>query len=100
MEGKICRSPHKSRIKAITNLKQNTMSQSTSFANDIQPMFAQYRDRMTWRLDLTLYEDVKDNADIIYYQISTGQMPPANQGRLTQDQIDLFKLWMDQGCPQ
>jgi uncharacterized membrane protein len=76
------------------------MSQSTSFENDIQPMFAQYRDRMTWRLDLGKHADVSANADIIYDQISTGQMPPANQGSLRQDQIDLFKQWMDEGCPE
>lgn len=72
----------------------------TSFENDIQPMFAQYRDRMTWRLDLTLYEDVAANADIIYDQIESKQMPPPNQGSLTDNQIKLFKLWKDQGCPK
>jgi hypothetical protein len=72
----------------------------TSFENDIQPMFAQYRDRMTWRLDLTAYQDVKSNADTIYGLIESKQMPPANQGSLTDDQIKTFKLWMDQGYPQ
>lgn len=73
---------------------------STSFQQDIQPMFAQFKDRMTWRLDLTLYEDVVQNAAIIYVQISTKQMPPPNQGSLSDAQIALFKQWMDEGYPQ
>lgn len=71
-----------------------------TFANDISPMFAQYRDRMTWRLDLCKYEDVVENASIIFDQISTGQMPPANQGTLSSDQIALFKTWMEQNPPK
>ena len=74
---------------------------TTSFANDISPMFAQYRDRMSWRLDLTDYEDVKENASIIYPQIESGDMPPANQGkRFTEDQVKLFQTWIDENFPK
>jgi len=73
---------------------------TTSFANDISPMFAQYRDRMMWRLDLTDYEDVKENSSIIYTQISEGQMPPSNAGkRFTKEQVELFKQWMADEFP-
>lgn len=76
------------------------MSQTTtSFEKDIKYMFAQYRDRMTWRLDLQAYQDVKSNAELIYGLISTGQMPPANQGTLSPESIAVFKQWMDEGCP-
>lgn len=63
-------------------------------------MFAQYRDRMTWRLDLCLYEDVVENAEIIYPQIESRQMPPANQGSLSENEIKIFKTWMDENFPK
>lgn len=73
---------------------------TTSFENDIKPMFAPYRDRMTWRLDLCLYADVKENAEIIYGQIESRQMPPSNQGSLSAEQIELFKTWMKENYPE
>ncbi len=73
---------------------------TTSFEHDIKPMFAQYRDRMTWRLDLCLYEDVVENAEIIYGQIEQKEMPPSNQGSLTDDEIKTFKTWMDEKFPK
>ena len=45
------------------------------------------------------YEDVKMNAEIIYGMISTQSMPPPPFPPYTADQIDLFKQWMDAGCP-
>ncbi len=70
---------------------------NVSFANDIAPVFAQYRASMTWRLDLTNYDSVKANADMVYAQISTRQMPPAPYPPLTHEQIAQFKAWMDNG---
>jgi hypothetical protein len=79
------------------------MEPSVSFANDIVPVFRQFRGSMMWRFDLTKYDDVKANAQAIYSQISTppnlGGMPPAPYPPLTKEQIAAFKSWMDQGFP-
>jgi hypothetical protein len=75
-----------------------------SFANDIAPMFYKFRSQMRWRLDLASYDDVKASAPAIYAQIyyEQGQepgMPPTPYPPYTQDQVALFKAWMDAGCP-
>lgn len=69
-----------------------------TFNNDILPIFFNYKSNMSWRLDLTKYEDVKINAQKIYELIRTKQMPPPNFPPLTQDQITTFKQWMTDGC--
>jgi hypothetical protein len=71
---------------------------------DIAPVFRQFRGSMMWRLDLTIFEDVKANASQIYRQaIPTGGivgMPPPPTPPLTNEQIATFKTWMDEGCPR
>jgi hypothetical protein len=71
-----------------------------TFENDIAPIFSQWVDRMMWRLDLSKYEDVKANAEIIYDQISQGGMPPPPYPGLAPADIATFKTWMEAGCPQ
>jgi hypothetical protein len=71
-----------------------------TFNNDILPIVGKWRSQMIWRLDLTKYEDVKMNADIIYTEISSGPMPPPPYPPLSNDQINLFKQWMNDGCPE
>jgi hypothetical protein len=73
---------------------------TVSFAKDIAPLFHQFRGSMTWRLDLTKYEDVRANASMVYNQISTQQMPPPPYPPLTAPQIAMFKRWMDDGFPE
>jgi hypothetical protein len=71
---------------------------TVSFQIDIVPIFAQYRGSMLWRLDLTNYEDVKANAEMLYSQIiKGGGMPPAPYESIPADQVALFKKWMAQG---
>jgi hypothetical protein len=70
-----------------------------SFEKDIVPIMRQFRGPMLWRFDLTKYEDVKGNADAIYNQISTNQMPPAPFPPLTGEQVKLFKTWMAEDFP-
>lgn len=65
-----------------------------SFEKDILPIFRQFRGSMMWRFDLTNYEHVKANADLIYGQISSQIMPPSPFPALTADQIATFKRWM------
>ena len=73
---------------------------TVSFEKDIAPLFRQFRASMLWRLDLTKYEDVKLNAQMVYSQISEKGMPPPPYPLLTTKQIALFKTWMDQSFPQ
>jgi hypothetical protein len=48
-------------------------------------------------LDLGDCQSVKANAQAIYDQVSSGQMPP---GQPWSDQwVANFKAWMDAGCP-
>ena len=70
---------------------------AVSFSNDIQPLFNQFKGQMMWRLDLTNYDHVKTNAQIIYGQINGGNMPPPPFDPLTLEQIQLFQQWMSEG---
>ncbi len=74
-----------------------------SFQEDIMPLFQQFQAQMMWRFDLTNYETVKANAQLIYQRISnedgSGYMPPPPFPPLTDAQIQTFKQWMDDGCP-
>jgi hypothetical protein len=72
---------------------------TTSFANDIGPMFAPFRANMIWRFDLGDYGTVKANANLIWGQISTQSMPPAPLPPLDASLIALYKTWMDECCP-
>ena len=77
---------------------------SVSFEKDIAPLFRQFRGSMMWRLDLTKFDDVKANASRIYNQIVPNLgivgMPPPPYPPLTNEQIAMFKSWMDEGCPR
>jgi len=70
---------------------------AVSFSTDIQPLFNQFKGQMMWRFDLTNYDQVKANAQIIYGQISSNGMPPPPFDPLTLEQIQLFQQWMTEG---
>lgn len=78
------------------------MSEKVSFANDIAPVFKQFAGQMRWRFDLTNYEDVRENADLIYdyIKLPSPQMPPAPFPPLSTQQIHAFKWWKDNGFPR
>jgi hypothetical protein len=71
-----------------------------TFSNDIMPLFSQFKAQMNWRFDLTNYEHVKANAQVIYERISSSDapMPPPPFDPLTTDQILMFERWMREGC--
>lgn len=75
----------------------------TSFADDVAPIFGPFRGNMLWRFDLTDYEQVKANAEIIQVFITAdpdGRMPPANFGPpLSAAQIATFQQWIRDGFP-
>ncbi|MEN9866687.1 MAG: hypothetical protein RL748_2277 [Pseudomonadota bacterium] len=81
-------------------MEHNIMT-TVSFATDIAPMFAQFRDSMMWRFDLTRYADVKANYSAIQGAIGpNGFMPPPPYPPLNQAQADLFAAWVKQGFPE
>jgi hypothetical protein len=75
------------------------MEQSTvGFEQDILPLF---RDKdvqsMSSAFDLSSYEDVRDNADRILAAVADGAMPC--DGAWPDERVELFREWVDGGCP-
>jgi hypothetical protein len=71
----------------------------SSFASDVRPLF---RDKdvksMKFMLDLSSYDDVKQNADGILATIENGSMPCDQQW--TPEQVAVLKGWIDEGLPE
>jgi hypothetical protein len=72
-----------------------------SFANDIRPLF---RDEdigcmtsMGVPLDDAAWMCVPANAQTVYAAVANGSMPPDDPW--SKERIDLFKQWIDAGCP-
>ena len=69
-----------------------------SYASDIRPLFRD-SDIETMRdiadFDLGKYEDVQNRADIIYSRLRAGDMPCDEAW--SDDKVDKFKRWMDEG---
>ena len=73
-------------------------SSALSYEKDIRPLFtATDQAHMSFMFDLWSYEEVKSKATEIYDAVSHQRMPPAPGGPWSQDQIDTFKSWMDDG---
>jgi hypothetical protein len=71
-----------------------------SFAKDIRPLFREKPDIEAMKgmgLDLSSYEDVKAQATGIYSRLEDGTMPC--DGAWPEEQLELFKRWMDDGAP-
>jgi hypothetical protein len=67
-----------------------------SFASDIRPLFRDDDvEEMRFAFDLTVYDDVKANADGIYDRLAEGSMPC--DGAWPADRVALFRQWMDEG---
>lgn len=69
-----------------------------SFAEDIRPLFREKdveKMKDIGSFDLSDYEDAKEWAQSIYARLADGSMPC--DGAWSQDKLDKFKQWMDQG---
>jgi hypothetical protein len=67
-----------------------------NFARDIRPLFRdQDVEEMQFAFDLSEYNDVKANAEAILERLSDGSMPC--DGAWSDEQIELFKQWMQEG---
>lgn len=76
-----------------------------SFAADIRPLFRQIdTDHMRplgVHLDDYAFISKRENATMVYDFLSgrkQPQMPP--DGQWPSEQLDLFKRWMEDGCPE
>lgn len=69
---------------------------------DIQGMFAPFASQMMWRFNLNSYDDVAANAEIILLRISSPGMimPPPPFPPLSTAQIQTFRNWVNDKCPQ
>jgi hypothetical protein len=67
-----------------------------SFEKDIKPLFREFdREQMEYSFDLWKLDDVKQNADGIIERLEEGDMPCDEPW--PQEQIDLFKKWVEEG---
>ena len=76
---------------------------TVSFKTDILPMFTDVDiEHMSYAgvlLDDYAYMSEPANAESVYEQVADGSMPPGDSGEQpwSQDQVHLFKGWMDGG---
>jgi hypothetical protein len=74
-----------------------------SFKADIQPLFTsmdiEHMSGMGVSLDDYSYMSQPANASGVYKEVSSGSMPPSSSGEQpwSQDEVQLFKAWMDGG---
>jgi hypothetical protein len=69
-----------------------------SFARDIRPLFREDdREAMQFAFDLWNYQDVCDHAEDILERLTDGSMPC--DGEWPEEQITLFRRWVEAGMP-
>ncbi|MDQ2652335.1 MAG: hypothetical protein M3Z20_04740 [Chloroflexota bacterium] len=67
-----------------------------SFETDIKPLFLEEdRDAMDFVFDLWKYDDVKENAELIYQRIEDGSMPCDREW--SPEQLATLRQWIDDG---
>lgn len=75
---------------------QALAAMNISFSNDIRPLFRPKDiQAMKNHFDLSKYDDVKNNADDIYYEVNSGRMPC--DGPWPSSKVELFYNWMQTG---
>jgi hypothetical protein len=72
---------------------------AVGYASDIRPLFRENdRDAMESHFDLWSYDDVSEAADRILAKLEDGTMPC--DGAWPEDQVDLFRRWVEEGTPE
>ncbi len=67
-----------------------------SFETDIKPLFREEdRDSMDFVFDLWKYDDVKENAELIYARIEDGSMPCDLEW--SPEQLATLRQWINDG---
>jgi hypothetical protein len=73
-------------------------AEELSFELHIKPLFSQRdQEAMLIAFDLWDPDDVRDHADDILGQLEAGRMPC--YGAWPEEQVDLFRRWVDAGTP-
>jgi hypothetical protein len=68
------------------------------YAHDIRPLFREKDiSSMSRAFDLASYDDVRDHADGILARLADGSMPC--DGAWPEERVELFRRWVDAGCP-
>jgi hypothetical protein len=67
-----------------------------SFERDIRPLLRPDDvDAMSFAFDLSSYEDVRDNAELIHERLADGSMPC--DGEWPPEDVERFRRWIDAG---
>jgi hypothetical protein len=72
--------------------------EAVGYERDIRPLFRE-KDvtSMSKAFNLASYNDVRANADEILARVANGSMPC--DGPWPQERVELFRSWVDAGCP-
>jgi hypothetical protein len=71
---------------------------AVGFEHDIRPLFrGKDVSAMSFRFDLSSYDDVRRSADQIYAKLADGSMPC--DGAWPDERVELFRQWIDAGFP-
>jgi hypothetical protein len=72
--------------------------EAVGYGRDIRPLFREKDvSSMSFAFDLRSYDDVRANANGILAKLSNGSMPC--DGAWPDERIELFRSWVDAGCP-
>ncbi|HSR84884.1 MAG TPA: hypothetical protein VLM11_11960 [Streptosporangiaceae bacterium] len=72
--------------------------EAVSYQRDIRPLFREKDvSSMTKAFNLASYNGVRANADKILTRLANASMPC--DGPWPRERVDLFRSWVDAGCP-
>lgn len=72
--------------------------EAVGYERDIRPLFREKDvSSMSKAFDLASYEDVRAHSDAILAKVAEGSMPC--DGPWPQQRVELFRSWVDAGCP-
>ena len=73
-------------------------AEAVGYGRDIRPLFREKDvSSMSFAFDLQSYDDVRANANGILAKLSDGSMPC--DGAWPEEKVELFRNWVDAGCP-
>jgi hypothetical protein len=81
-----------------TNWSELMSNRPTSYALHIRPLFSKgHSDCMSYIFELDRYDDVRDNAELIYERLADKSMPMDETGPWPDEWVTLFRRWIDEG---
>ncbi len=84
------------------HFKAMSCPDDVTWTNDIKQLFnaTDIEHMKTKGIDLASYQSVKINAVAIYTRVKSGSMPPPPAERWTDDMVNTFGCWIQQGTPE